>query len=428
MRIQNLVRVVRHVFVLSSLAWLLGACAAPPAPTGPVEGVVTEGGLFGVSGVVVRAQGQTALTDADGRFALEGISAPYDLSLSRAGGDGWLHVIEGLTDRDLVIDPLAPTTLIGAPNTADVSGALSGGGAWPLPAGRRVVVCVEGLDEVVIGCDTVSPGDSAYALTANLLFAGAGTVRLHGLRIVVDGDGRPTGYEGYGSLIVDLEAGVPSVVPLNLGAVPAVDDLEVAFDLPGGATLSGALVVLRLGDRGSILLFEGDVPGNALTLPVPTLVGASYAVFAAAADGAGTSSRWAVVEGLDGGTLEFAVPPQITAPAAGATGVTTSTAFEAVVAGSGPRTFRWTSGSGPDLALTTTRSSVALPDPTAAGFALPAGASYTWSVITHDAATVDAAVATLDPALVYLAIFVGLDLPDSGTYTATDVRSFTLAP
>lgn len=433
MRTQTPVRTTGLVSLGLSIVWFVAACAAPPpsetpTPTGPVDGLVRQGGLFPIAGVIVRAQGQTTLTDADGRFTLEDVAVPYDLSLSQTSGDGWLHVLEGLTDRTPVLDPMGASGFAGGPNAADVSGTLSGGGLWPLPAGRRAVVCVEGIDALVFGCDTLAFGDDTYDLTANMLGTSSGAVRIHGLRIVLDGGGRPIGYEGYGFADASLEAGVPSVVPLNLGVVPAVGDLEVAFDVPGGMAATGALVILRLGDGGSLMVYEGAVVGDALTVAVPLLPGSRYGVFAGVTDGSGTTIRWSVVDDLDGGTLDFAVPPQLTAPVAAATGVTSETAFEAIVAGSVPRTFRWTSVGGPSLALTTTRSSVALPDLASAGFAWPAGAEYTWNVTAYDAPTVDAAAVALDPSLVTLAIFVGLDVPDEGSFANADVRTVTLAP
>jgi hypothetical protein len=327
------VRATGLAFLCAALVWFVAACAAPPTPTqptptGPVEGVVTEGGLFGMAGVVVRAQGQTTLTDGQGRFTLPDVALPYDLSLSQTSGDGWLHVIEGLTDRAPVIDPLAATVSFGSPPSTDISGPLSGGGAWPLPAGRRAVVCVEGLDVVVFGCDTVSFAEASFSLTANLLFEDAATVRLHGLRMVVGGDGRPTGYEGYGFVDVAIEGGVPIVVPLNLGVAPAVGDFEVAFDVPGGASLATVLVMLRLGDAGALFLFQEAVAGDTLTFPVPVMPGARYAVFAVADTGTGSSTSWRIADDPDVGTLDFGIPPQLTAPVNAATDATATTPFE----------------------------------------------------------------------------------------------------
>jgi hypothetical protein len=432
MRSQTIRRALGSVLLASTLGGLLAACAAPPAPpaaTGPVEGLLTKGGLVAVSGVVVRAQGKTTLTDADGRFVLEGITVPYDLSLSQTSGDGGLHVLEGLTDRTPVIDPLALPTPIGPGTTVDVSGALSGGaGAWPLPAGRRVVVCIAGLDAFVFGCDDVTFGQATYALTANLIDASASEVRLHALRMTIDGDGRPTGYEGYGSVAVAVEAGVPSVVPIVLGAAPPVGDLEVAFDVPGGAALAGAAVVLRFGDGGGLPLFEGDVAGTDLSLPVPVLPEIRYGVFAGVDAVGGSSARWAIVDGLDGGTVSFEVPAQLVAPAADATGVTTATPFDVVVASPRARTFLWSSAGGPDVALTTTRTSVTLPDPTAVGIPWPAGAAYTWHVMGYEAASVDAAASALDLQILYLSVYLGADVLDTGAFATTVSRNLTLAP
>ena len=428
MRTSMPIRALGFVILSLSLAWLVAACASPTAPTGSVEGQVTKAGVLSVSGVVVRAQGKTTLTDANGRFTLEGIAVPYDLSLSQTSGDGWLHVLEGLTDRTPVIDPLGYAAFVGTPNTSDVSGALSAGGAWPLPAGRKVVVCVSGEDDVVIGCDTVTPGASSYALTATLLTSASSDVRVHALRIVVDVDGRPTGYEGYGSAAATLVAGVPAAVPIALDVVPPVHDLVATFDVPGGATLDGAYVFLRIGAATSLPLFEGVV-GDALTLPVPVLDDARYVVLASVTAAGGDALGWSVADGFDAGTLALAVPPQLLEPAPGATGVTTATAFEVAVAAPSARTFRWRSAPGPDIALTTTRASVTLPDPAAAGFAWPAGVVYQWDVFAYDAATVDGAASTLDrQLLVFLAIFGGVDLPDVGTYATTVARDLTLAP
>lgn len=428
MRTNPSVRALGLAALSSILIWVLAACSGPSVQTGAVAGRVVKGGLVAVSGVVVRAQGKATLTDADGRFTLEGISVPYDLSLSQSSGDGWLHVLEGLTDRNPVVDPLG-YSVTGGGSAVDVSGVISGGvGGWPLPVGRRVVICVEGVDVTTFGCGSVSPGSSDYTLVANLLSASGGAARLHALRLVVDLAGLPTAYEGYGSVDVVLEAGVPLVAPIALEAPTPVGDLEVAFDVPGGAVLTGASVVLRVGENGSIVLFDDAVVGASLTLPVPVLPGVRYGVFAGIEAGGGRAVRWSVADGLDVGTLGFSVPSQLATPPADAVGVSAATPFEVVVDGPGARSFRWTTPAGPDFAVTTTRTSVTLPDPVSAGFAWPGGATYGWNVFEHDAPSVDDVAGVLDTSFVFLAVYLGLDLPDDGSFSMSSARDVTLAP
>jgi hypothetical protein len=85
------------------------------------------------------------------------------------------------------------------------------------------------------------------------------------------------------------------------------------------------------------------------------------------------------------------------------------------------------------IALTTTRTTVTIPDPTIGGYPVPAGAAYTWRVLGHGDADADAAAAggyadyfTL---LVALLTGGGPGVDGDRTFALTgDARGLTFAP
>ncbi|MDA0700043.1 MAG: hypothetical protein O3A02_02395 [bacterium] len=252
---------------LVAIALLFG-CTPPSPATIDVDGRVADFGLLSASGIVVQAQGQTTVTDGEGRFALAGLTTPYDLVLSRTGGSPWLHAYEGLTTATPLLDPRRSEFVAGTAPETEVNGAIIGG---PLPAGRRTIVCAEGLDVVAFGCTRVDPGEDAYVLDVTWLRPGPALVRLHALRMVVGADGLPTGYEGYERVNLTLTDGVPSTTPLALDPVPATTPVEVDVRLPSGVVSATGYLTARVSAGAALPVAAPVSLTGPLTMPVPDL-------------------------------------------------------------------------------------------------------------------------------------------------------------
>jgi hypothetical protein len=157
----------------------------------------------------------------------------------------------------------------------------------------------------------------------------------------------------------------------------------------------------------------------------------TYDFWAAGSAPGGGSYAWVRGVGPDAGTLVLPNPPELLTPADLATGVDLTTTFSATDVG-GPMTYLWNADStGPDIALTTTRTSVTVPDPGIGGFAMPAGEDYAWAVAGHGPTSMEAASAagTLD--FLEMAALLeagGPRFASDGVLTASAARSFQFAP
>src|SRR5690606_9084297 len=81
----------------------------------------------------------------------------------------------------------------------------------------------------------------------------------------------------------------------------------------------------------------------------------------------------------------------------------------------------FTLGTGPLIAVTTTNTTIRLPDLASLGVSLPSAEPYTWGIIaSHDVATVDAAVTGSGYLMDYVKL--ALDLQGSGYDLESDGR------
>jgi len=419
---------------------LVAACGGPlPATTVTVEGRVQAVAGLPMAGVVVRSQGKTTVTGADGGFTLAGLTTPYAVSLSADAPNPWMHVFDGLTTTEPSLIPYAgyflPLLPAGAYQRTQVYGPVPAD-ANPIPASQRLVVCVEGLTFDVLGCATVTSGATSYAFEAVWAVPGNAPVRLHALRMQVDVNGRPTGYLSHATQDLTLTPGVDAVQAAPAGLPIFGIGLQATVGAAGGGTLVGAVVAARVSPRLSLPVFQGPAAGGAVELVVPSFAIDDCSVLALATFPGGSSFAWQVGAVLDGFAVVAPAPPQLLAPPDAATGVTTETGFEAVGGPGGARTFRWSpevGQDGPVVALTTPDESVTIPDPADVGLPLPAGGAYLWNVIATAVADVDALA---QPAFGEFLRFVSLvgeggggpGFTQDGAYVLRATRAFTLAP
>ena len=324
-------------------------------------------GLFGVplTAVHVASQGETTVTDANGAFELDGLSTPYDLVLSTAVGSGGVHVFEGLTIAAPVFNPaFALDAGLPVPEGATVAGTVLGGAV--VAANREVIVCAEGLEQMAIGCDVVDPGGTTYVLDVAWFGPTTTSVRLHALHLQTGVDGVPTAYLGYETFDLSLSDGDGVARALALAPV-ATTLVEGVIAATGGMTITTATGAVRFGPQLSMQVFTSTALVDAVSVLMPAPPGATYD-FVAVADGpAGASIAWTVDQEGDFGLLAAPFPLTQGSPPDGTLGVDLTTPFTST--GSAQvRTYYFESVAGPQLALTTARTSVTVPDPTEAGF------------------------------------------------------------
>jgi hypothetical protein len=380
----------------------------------------------------VSSQGGAASSGADGSFRLDGLSLPYDLTLASDAGTGGMHVYEGLTTPTPVVVPqFSADPGPGTPTrTANLDGSILGGAAVALD--HVAVVCVEGQDFAVRGCDRLFSGDTHYALAATWLGTPVeAAVRVHALYFERDTNGLPVAYRGYGSVDGVLSDGVPLTFDIALQPVPTTR-LQGSVALPAGMTLVTLQGYARFGPNLTLMVFLTPFVGSPFDVLMPALPGMTYDVVAVAtAGGTSSSLAWLRGAGHDAGTLSVPIPPSLVTPAPGATNVDFATPFAATDTG-GVRTFVWNpTVGGPKVALTTARSSVTIPDPARVGLPFAAGASGEWTVFGLGVDDVDGA-GTRD-LLAYYALMAaptagGPGVDGDGSHTTSATQGFQFAP
>jgi hypothetical protein len=394
--------------------------------TGRVQGVYGRP----IQGASVTAQGEVAFTTADGAFTLSGLAIPYDLVISSAVNNGAMHVFEGLTRADPV---LSPSFALGMIPILDRDAALDGDvlGGGSVPDGQAVVVCIEGLAATAYGCDRVEAPLTGYAFNANWFDTETLQARIHALHVELAGDGTPAAFLGYDSIDVVLEHGVPATLDLMLAPVT-----ETSFDgsivADAGLTVHGALGFVRFAPNLTMAVFASEAVTEDFEVVMPDLPGVAFEILTQAGDAAGgVSFAWSGSVESNDGTITVPAPSQLFLPADAAVGVDLTTTFSAV-SGGGPQTFRWyPEAAGPDLALTTSRSSVTIPNPAVAGLPLPTGATYNWIVVGHGAASVDSVGARGIADYVEVIVVTesgGPGFASAGAFTLSASREFVFAP
>ncbi|HLU82009.1 MAG TPA: hypothetical protein VKZ43_01295 [Trueperaceae bacterium] len=375
-----------------------------------------------VAGIAVRSQGDSAITDANGTFALSGLSVPYDLAIWNAA-DEWVQIYAGLTSEELVLAPVTATAPTGTPRSAPVSGSLSGG-VIPVGPNQMIMVCAEGVDGIAIGCDNVAPTESAYSFEVQWIGGATQAIKLHALQMERDGGGYPTAYQGYASMDMNLTDTVPTVANLDLGDALATTTVTVDVDSP--VAILGTFGAVQVGPNLAmpVMLVNGAVTAHEALMPV---IGDSSYTFAAAA----AISQFGWQADVTGSSATVTVPaaPQLIAPADTATGVTTATNFSANNPAGGPMTYMWNAT---DLVVgvTTMDSTTTIPDVSEFGLTLPANAAFTWQVIGQSGTSADDGTHAIGDYYNFL-LLLSQSSPGprgTGTFAITDGWGFTTAP
>lgn len=341
-------------------------------------------------GATVASQGETTFSDGTGAFTLTGLSVPYDVSVSSAGGGGGLHVFEGMTSPTPLLRPTFAS--LGLPATgfaATITGSLTDGAVG---ADEAVIVCVEGLAVAVYGCDILLAAETGFSIAATWFDGAIAATRLHALHFEIDADDLPVAYLGYETIELNLDDGVGALADLDFDPVDTAT-LSGTTAHPASMPDTALYVHARFGPNLSMPLTQWQDPTDDFDLLVPDLPGIGYDLLFLADGPGGEAYTWKRDVGLDAGDLALTAPAQPVTPADGELGVGLATPFETTPPG-GARTYLWIpDASGPFIGLTTARTVVTVPDPAIGGFAFPAGLGYSWVILAHGDGDVDEAAA-----------------------------------
>ena len=421
---------VRHrplalaVFVLAAL---LGCSSPAPGHTITVLGRVEAPVVGPLANVLVHLQGTLTATAADGTFRVEDVSVPYTVTIGVDGSEPWVHAFEGMTTPNPV---LAPRDAAVDDFYTVVRGTVWGGA--PLAADESVLVCVEGVEVVAVGCGRAYGGATAYAALVVWTGATAVSVRVHALRTRVTPAGWPSAYLGrtsYSSIalthLVEFER---NVVPT--GPMGGIVDVQGAVAVAGGGVLEAVVIGVPVSETLSLPVYVGAWPAGETTIAVPDYGGDGFHVAARGAIGGQDASAWASFATGEAFELSLRAPPVPVSPAVDAPGVTTATPFTVFDDGALARQFHWLptiTGSAPEVSVTTTRTTAYLPDVAALGMSLVVGNNYFWDVTAIDAA--DLATAARVAGVDFFAYGMGGPGPATrAAMAAGPSRRFTLAP
>jgi len=344
--------------------------------TGRVVGMLGPG----LPGLTVGIGGKTAVTGADGRFSIPGVVPPYDLSVVLSRTQLFVGRYEGLTRPD-------PTLVFlwlfdsGEPNTASVSGTVSGGDA--VGTAGEFTAAIFTTSEVRFEFEAVGITGRNNPFTLPISWFGPESIRgdVHVLQWKSPSPGAPpTAYIGYG---------VHSGVTLARGA--SVEGADVTLTSPGTATISGSILppdgytvqskILELELAGLTAVplghLDTSVANFVFAVPAQLPRSTSAAVTASAQLlGAGTTSRR--ISGIPPAStdrdIDLPAPALPTSPADGSTNVTGETTFAWTPLEHAVHFVVFNGGSdSPSIYVVTAGTSIASPG-------LAVGARYSWFV------------------------------------------------
>lgn len=340
-----------------------------------VSGKVT--GIYGetLTGYSVSVNGGTPVpVDSLGVFQGPDVPVPYDLVVidtTNAVG----HRYEGLTTTDLVLTEPSSSSSYTTGLTGDLSQAVG--------TEQMGIVCMEGIDRVVTGCDTVTPGNTAFAIAPEWFETSTVSAFVHAWVVDVDADGATTGFAHEGRTAINLTDSVPAVADVALEGGPPATTVDLTVTAPPGVPLVGSQLYYRYSEHGAVAFPSGPT-SSSYTAVMPDVPGATAVLVAQASAGEVQAIGWEVGE-YGSGAMALTMPPVVAAvaPPDGATGVDHSTQFSVNNPSGSAVTFLFSQAGDISFYLVTKDDTVTtIPDLSALGLALPSGADFTWQAVT----------------------------------------------
>src|SRR5690606_35600696 len=114
------------------------------------------------------------------------------------------------------------------------------------------IVCMEGTDRVVAGCDTVLPATTGFSVAPTWYGTSTVSAYVHAWVVDVDGTGAATGFAHEGRTAINLADGVPTLADIALGDGPAATTVEVSVTPPPGVPLVGSSLFYRYSEFASM--------------------------------------------------------------------------------------------------------------------------------------------------------------------------------
>ncbi len=373
-------------FLLVMVAFV--GCKSDSDSTSSASGVIT------VTGKVIDASSQpipntpvvvsgrpATTTDANGNFTVTGVATPYDVT-AIFSATKMAITYKGITRTDPVIyfTGAALTT----PNSATVSGTVSGGAGYPLPANHTSRVMFVSPEVF----RSSSPSGTTGAYTLNPAWIGAATITgtLHALQWETNASGLPLTYKGYGTKANVALTGGGTFGAQNVTLAAATGStVSGTVTVPAGLTLNSKTIELSFNRLGSTSLGSDLTASTSFSFNVPAITGATIILsgFGSSASLGNTSTVLRTTPGLSNVPLVLVTPPQPSLPVDAATGVTTASPFSWTPVPGGVYVLSLNGPAGePDYFVVTTSPTGQVPDLSAQGLGLGAGKTYTWSILS----------------------------------------------
>ena len=401
--------------------------------TGDVKGTLVDAAGNPAAGIAVYIAGHAPTpSDSSGHFEIDGVTFPYDLILAGTKGDGsqQIEALQGLTTStpSPVVIWIYPEYL--PPEfSASVSGTLHGvdaGGA----EGYDVIIS-NGAD---VGASASVDPSGSYDLS--FVYRGDPTVQVAvgALETLDYADGGRT-YLAYGaSAPFAIDAGMDlagidvELSPVVEQSTPVTSNITPPADRSFYAQVSGELPGL-----GSLNLIGYSSSTDAVTVVTPQVAGMNLTILGEVDSQEGSALLMRrKLSPANPVALEFLGVPQVISPLAGAQGVNGHTIFSWQVSPSRPQMsavlgVKPASGVvGPSYYIATAAGSATLPDVSALGITLPAGADYQAQVV---ASAPTASVLDAIPGYQGLTMFMGANVSlDDYAYSVVRPIAFTTAP
>jgi hypothetical protein len=413
------------------------SCSKSDSGTNPSGSIITVAGkVVNLSGVavgsvpVVIGALPPATTDANGNFTIANVPVPYDITVVNSGTKSGLVYI-GLTRSDPTLTFIVSSALA---NSATVSGTVSGGAGYPLPANHASVAAF--VSPEVTSSNTINATTGAYSLSTSWMTPQSTTGALYALQWQRDPTtSLPVAYKGYGTKtgVALLTGGTFANQNITLSSVGAAS-FSGTVTAPAGYALSDRSVTVLFSTGGIGILSDGSAPSSPTSTTfnyvTPNVSGATLRLGATASKGVVTvtGSKAGFAVNATGATLALPSGPDYSLPIDAATAVSTSTDFVWTPMTNAVFIVQFAGPAGqPRYQIVTTATTAKLPNLTALGLTLPANTLYSWSILSiAPVNSIDAVAASVG--LLGLLTATG---PNEGYTASTGLvapRKFTTAP
>lgn len=382
---KRLFRTWTIAFLLAGGIVLAGCSKDSDSSTG-ASGVITVTGkviafsALPVSNTAVVVTGRpSTTTDGNGMFTVTDVTTPYDVTVIYSPSKTAM-VYKGLTRSDPTI--YFTGSVVAPANSATVSGTISGGAGYPLPASHNSRAIFIATD--VASYASPNPATGAYSIGVSWNGAATITGTLHALQFQFDASGMPVTFKGYGTKANVTLTGGGTFASQNV-ALSAITGSTVAGSIvvPVGMTLGTKTLSIALNDAGDVSIGSETTSSTSFTYAVPEIPGATVVLAVSASSGSLGTTALAkrTTVGTSGLTLTLLAPPQPSLPVASATGITTTTPFTWTPVSGGTYILYINGGGGdPSYYIVTTSPTATIPDLTAQGLGLPTNKAYSWIV------------------------------------------------